>query len=141
VNKVGVFSALLILGLAGAAWQLGVLVAVMAAMMWLAWRYLHRWPLPTSWPWVMGYALAIVVIAEIIYLGSKAIDDQVPIHFEVLLPAFVLGRVMKRPAGADPHVDDTRPGHQEGTATATEQRVAALVSVVSTSPIARRAYA
>jgi len=112
----------------GAAWQLGAIVAVMAVMLWLAWRYLHRWPLPTSWPWVMGYALAIVGIAEIIYIGSKVIDDQVPIHFEVLLPAFVLGCMMKRPEGADPHRDDARPGHQEGPETPTEQRVAMLVS-------------
>lgn len=112
----------------GAAWQIGVIVMVMALMLWIAWRYLHRWSIPISWPWVIGYALAIVIVAEIMYLGSKAIDDQVPIHLEVLLPAFVLGCMMNRPEGANPHRDDARPGHQEGLESPTEQRVATIVS-------------
>lgn len=112
----------------GAARQLGIIVIVMALMLWMAWRYLHQWSVPISWPWVMGYALAIVIVAEIIYLGSKAIDDQVPIHFEVLLPAFVLGCMMKRPEGISPHRDDARPGHQEDPESPREQRVGTIVS-------------
>jgi len=100
----------------------------MALMLWMAWRYLHQWSIPTSWPWVIGYALAIVIVAEMIYLGSNAIDDQVPIHLEVLLPAFVLGCMMKRPEGTNPHRDDARPGHQEGPESSTEQRVATIAS-------------
>jgi len=112
----------------GVAWQLGAIVLVMALMLWLAWRYLHQWSMPNSWPWVMGYSLAIVIAAEIVYLGSKAIDAQVPIHLEVLLPAFVLGCMMKRPAGTDPHRDDAHEGHQEGPETPEEQRVSTIVS-------------
>jgi Kef-type K+ transport system membrane component KefB len=112
----------------GVAWQLGVIALVMALMLWMAWRYLHQWFIPTSWPWVVGYAFAIVIVAEMIYLGSNTIDDQVPIHLEVLLPAFVLGCMMKRPEGTNPHHDDARPGHQEGPESPTEQRVATIVS-------------
>jgi len=112
----------------GFEWQLGVSVFVMIALLWLAWRYLHQWAIPTSWPWVMSYSVAIVAIAELILLGSIRIDDQVPIHLEVLLPAFVLGCMMRRPSGTDPHLDDGRVGHQEGPESAHEQRVATLVS-------------
>jgi Kef-type K+ transport system membrane component KefB len=114
----------------GLAWQLGLIVFLMAGMLWLAWRYLHRWPIPVRWPWVLGYSVVIAGICELIYLGSKSIDQQVPIHIEVLLPAFVLGCVMRRPAGADPHVDDAREGHQEGPESAVEQRVSTIVSAI-----------
>lgn len=114
----------------GIEWQLGMTVILMAVLLWAAWQYLHQWAIPTSWPWVLGYAVVIVLVAELVYLGSIRLDDQVPIHLEVLLPAFVLGCVMRRPAGTDPHRDDARVGHQEGPESASEQRVATIVSAV-----------
>lgn len=112
----------------GLAWQLGVIVLIMVTMLWLAWKYLHRWAIPTRWPWVLSYSIGIVVASELISIGASAIDDEVPIHIEVLLPAFVLGCMMKRPAGADPHRDDAVPGHQEGPEDPREQKVAMLMS-------------
>lgn len=114
----------------GLRWQLGVIVLVMAVMLWLAWRWLHRLRLPVSWPFVLLYAAAIVGASEAIYVWSTLIDDVVPIHIEVLLPAFVLGCMLARPAGHDPHADDAREGHQEGPESPQEQRVASLVSAV-----------
>jgi len=112
----------------GLEWQLAASVFVMIALLWLAWAFLHQWAIPSSWPWVLGYAVFIVLVAEIILLGSIRIDDQVPIHLEVLLPAFVLGCMMRRPDGTDPHRDDARIGHQEGPESVREQQVATVVS-------------
>jgi Kef-type K+ transport system membrane component KefB len=114
----------------GLAWQLGAIVLIMTVMLWLAWKYLHRCVIPTTWPWVLSYSVAIVIASELIYIGANMIDDAVPIHIEVLLPAFVLGCMMKRPPGADPHSDDSVPGHQEGPEDPGEQKVATLVSAV-----------
>jgi Kef-type K+ transport system membrane component KefB len=114
----------------GLRWQLGVIVLVMAVMLWLAWRWLHRLRLPVTWPFILLYGAAIVGASEAIYVWSKLIDDVVPIHIEVLLPAFVLGCMLARPAGHDPHADDAREGHQEGPESPREQRVASLVSSV-----------
>ncbi|MFH2035386.1 MAG: cation:proton antiporter, partial [Candidatus Zixiibacteriota bacterium] len=50
------------------------------------------------------------------------------IHIEVLLPAFVLGCMMARPEGKDPHMDDMREGHQEGLESPHEQKVATIIS-------------
>ena len=75
----------------GARWQLAVIVLVMALLLWIGWRWLHRMRLPVTWPWVLSYATVITVVSELIYRSSKLIDDIVPIHIEVLLPAFVLG--------------------------------------------------
>ena len=114
----------------GLQWQLGVIILLMVGMLWLAWRFLHQLRWPITWPWVMMYAGGITVVSEIIYYGSKFIDDVVPIHIEVLLPAFVLGCMLARPHGQDPHVDDAREGHQEGPESPEEQKVSGRVSAV-----------
>ncbi len=114
----------------GLRWQLGLIVVVMAALLWLAWSRLHRIRMPVTWRWVLGYATAITLVSEAIYVLSKTLDEVVPIHIEVLLPAFVLGCVMARPRGADPHGDDGRDGHQEGPESPEEQRAATVVSAV-----------
>ena len=116
--------------LVGLAWQLGVVVALMAVMLWVAWRWLHRVRIPVRWPWVMGYAVLIAGVSELVYFATSVIDHRVPIHLEVLLPAFVLGCVMQRPAGHDPHADDAREGHQEGPESPAEQRASTVVSAV-----------
>lgn len=118
------------MAMVGVRWQLVVIVVVMIVQLWLAWRYLHGLRLPTRWPWVLGYAFLLVAVCEAIYRYSKLLDDTVPIHIEVLLPAFVLGCMMARPTGQDPHRDDAREGHQEGPESATEQRVSTVVSAV-----------
>jgi len=114
----------------GLAWQLGLVVVFMVVLLWAAWRWLHRIPMPITWPWVLGYAAAIVVACEFIYQGSRMIDSTLPIHLEVLLPAFVLGCVMKRPAGHDPHSDAAREGHQSGPESDSEQRASTIISAV-----------
>ncbi len=123
----------------GFRWQLWVIIIVMVVMLWAAWRYLHAWRLPVTWPWVMLYAAVVTIASHGIYLASKHLpvamggipfDEVVPIHIEVLLPAFVLGCMLARPSGHDPHVDDARPGHQEGPEDPSEQRISSGVSAV-----------
>ncbi|WP_419933213.1 sodium:proton antiporter [Candidatus Poriferisodalis sp.] len=85
----------------GLAWQLGLIVVLMAVLLALAYVFLHRVALPVSWGWVLGYAAAMVAVSEVLYSATKVIDPSVPIHIEVLLPAFVLGCVA-RPKPAQP---------------------------------------
>jgi hypothetical protein len=82
----------------GLAWQLGLIVVVMAVMLGAAYIWLHRISIPVTWPWVVFYAAVIAGGSEVLYAGSKIVDPSVPIHIEVLLPAFVLGCVA-RPRG------------------------------------------
>ncbi len=81
--------------LVGNHWQLWGIVAFIMVMLGLAWRYMHVLRLPSSWKWTLFYSVIIVAISEVIYIVSKEIDPQVPIHLEVLLPAFVLGCMIK----------------------------------------------
>lgn len=116
----------------GVTWQLGVILTllIILILLWMAWRYLHALRWPFSWPWIMLYAGVITAACEAAYLTSTALNDIAPLPLEVLLPSFVLGCVLARPAGHDPHVDDAREGHQEGPEDAHEQRIAAVVAGV-----------
>lgn len=112
----------------GMKWELGVVLFMIMVLLWMAWRYLHMWRLPLTWPWIMLYAGLITGVCELIYLTSKVINDVVSVHLEVLLPAFVLGCMLARPEGHNPHTDDSRLGHEEGPEQAGEQRVFAIVA-------------
>ncbi len=81
----------------GLQWQFGFVVAFMGVQLWLAWKYLHRLHWPVTWPWVMGYAALIAALCEGIYLYTKSLNELVPVHIEVLLPAFVLGCMLAHP--------------------------------------------
>lgn len=112
----------------GLKWQLLIVVVIMFALLWLAWKYLHVVRLPISWPWVMIYSFVLTAITEIIYISSKLVDEVVSVHIEILLPAFVLGCMLARPKGHDPHIDDHRNGHQDGPESSEEQKVSTIVS-------------
>lgn len=98
------------MAMVGLAWQLGVVAGVMVALLWVAYRFLHRARLPATWPWVLSYAASIALLCEAVHVLSKEIDESVPMHIEVLLPAFVLGCVIRRPGDAEP---PPAPSHPE----------------------------
>lgn len=96
------------MAMVGFRWQLAVIVVVMVVMLAIGYRYLHAWKIPGSWKAVLGYSVIMVIIVEIVHHLSMKVDQNVPIHIEVLLPAFVLGCVMRHPEGhgaADHHAD------------------------------------
>ena len=108
----------------GLRWQLGVIVVIMVVLLWLGWKNLHRLRIPVSWPWVLTYAGGITIVSELIYIGSKSINDVVPIHIEVLLPAFVLGCMIARPGSQPAHAHTPHESHGGGA----EATVMAVVS-------------
>lgn len=97
----------------GLRWELGLVVAGMVVQLWMAWRYLRKLPLPSGWGWIAFYALVITALCEGLYHVTSGIEDMLPIHIEVLLPAFVLGCMIKR-------------GHHQETPG--EERAATMIS-------------
>jgi Kef-type K+ transport system membrane component KefB len=124
------------MAMVGLAWQLGVIVIFMAIMLWMAWRYLHAWKISIRWPAVVMYSVVMVGVTEVIYQGSKLIDDKVPIHFEVLLPAFVLGCMIARQRSKPGEVQashevaalETSHHHDDVLETPSEKRMTTIVS-------------
>ena len=94
----------------GITWQLGLVVVVMTVMLTAAYRWLHLARMPVTWGWVLLYAAAIVGGSELLHVWSTVFDASVPIHIEVLLPAFVLG-CMARPPAAAPDADTATVEH------------------------------
>lgn len=80
----------------GFKWQLLVVVVVVCVLLAIGWKKLNSYRMPQGWKAILLYAVCIVAATESIYLLSKSfLGNEGGIHIEVLLPAFVLGMVMK----------------------------------------------
>jgi hypothetical protein len=78
----------------GWAWELLVVAVLALALLAIAWTALRRLRLPSTWPWVLTYAVGITGLSEGLQHGSTLLGSSFPIQMEVLLPAFVLGCVL-----------------------------------------------
>lgn len=116
----------------GLAWQLGLIVIVVFGMLSVAYLFLHKLPLPVTWPWVLAYAVGITGFSEVAYEWSKLIDESVPIHIEVLLPAFVLGCILADPNSIDGNglVTNNNNHSQKAIDTPKERRVSMIVAAL-----------
>lgn len=80
----------------GFKWQLFAIVLVVCLLLVFGWKKLNSLNLPQSWKAIVIYSVCLVAACESIYLISTVFMGQEgAIHLEVLLPAFVLGMVMK----------------------------------------------
>lgn len=80
----------------GLKWQLFVILFVVCVLLIFAWKKLNSLHIPQSWQAILIYAVCLVAAVESVYLISKHFMGQEgAIHIEVLLPAFVLGMVIK----------------------------------------------
>lgn len=81
----------------GMRWQLFAVVGIVAFLLALGWKKLGAYDLRQDWKAIVLYAAVVFGITQAIYLVSKTCwGDAGSIHIEVLLPAFVLGMVMRR---------------------------------------------
>lgn len=99
----------------GFKWQLMAVLLVIILLLWAAWRYLNTLRLPTGWVATLSYGLVITGVSEIIYRMSKWYDPNVPVHIEVLLPAFVLGCMIRSTHG-EPHEHQEDMAHGKADA-------------------------
>ncbi len=65
-----------------------VILAVVTVLLGFGWRCLARFDMPQSWWAILLYAVAVIFVTWIV-------NRLFHIHIEVLLPAFVLGMVMR----------------------------------------------
>lgn len=78
----------------GLQWELHIIVLVVFGLLFFGWKQLNSYNLPQKWYHIAIYAVVVVTLSEVIYITSKLVFTN-GIHIEVLLPAFVLGMVMK----------------------------------------------
>lgn len=72
----------------GMKWEMAVIVAVVTLLLLFGWRKLAAFDMRQEWWAIVGYALLVIGV-------TWAVNHLFHIHIEVLLPAFVLGMVMK----------------------------------------------
>lgn len=80
----------------GMKWQMGVLLAVIFVLLIVGWKKLNSWDIPQGWKAILIYSIIIFGITHIIYVVTHSMfGHDGSIHIEVLLPAFVMGMVIK----------------------------------------------
>ena len=80
----------------GLQWQMGVILAIVIGLLWFGWKKMSSYSLRQDWFSILIYAAIVFGITHLIYSVTKKMfgaDDA--LHVEVLLPAFVLGMVIK----------------------------------------------
>jgi len=75
----------------GMAWQLGVVLVVMVGLCFVAWIYLRKVDAPVHGFYPLLYSVLMALVCQGLYISSKTFDPNLPIHIEVLFPAFVFG--------------------------------------------------
>lgn len=75
----------------GVKWQMFVSVILMVVLLWLGWKKLHAVKASIRWKNVLFYSAVITFVSLFVHNKSLLINENVPIHIEILLPAFVIG--------------------------------------------------
>lgn len=95
----------------GLRWQLGVIILIVMVLLILGWKKMGTYNMRQDWKAILLYAIVTLAITQGVYLVSKHFyGEDASIHIEVLLPAFVLGMIMKHK-----HID-TKVEHNVATA-------------------------
>lgn len=80
----------------GLRWQLLVIVFIVFLLLSFGWKQLGKYNWRQDWKAIILYSIIVFVATQSLYLISKHLyGESGSIHIEVLLPAFVLGMVMK----------------------------------------------
>lgn len=95
----------------GMRWQLGVIILIVMILLVIGWKKMGSYNMRQDWKAILLYAIVTLAFTQGIYLLSKHFyGEEASIHIEVLLPAFVLGMIMKHK-----HID-TKTEHNVATA-------------------------
>lgn len=80
----------------GMQWQMGVILATVIILLWIGWKKMSTYSLRCDWKSLLLYATITYGATYLIYkLTHHFFGEEGSVHIEVLLPAFVLGMVMK----------------------------------------------
>ena len=80
----------------GLRWQLLVIILIVFLLLSFGWKQLGKYDWRQDWKAVLGYSFIVFICTQSLYFVSKYLyGEEGSVHVEVLLPAFVLGMVMK----------------------------------------------
>ena len=91
----------------GMQWQMGVILVVVVVLLWIGWKKMSSYSLRCDWKSLLLYSVLTYGATYVVYiLTDHFFGEEGSVHIEVLLPAFVLGMVMKH--GCTPSKADDR---------------------------------
>ncbi|MFR9524142.1 MAG: sodium:proton antiporter [Rikenellaceae bacterium] len=81
----------------GMQWQLFVVVLIVVVLLILGWRKLDCYDVRQDWKAILSYAVVVYGLTHVLYVVSEHLiaGEHNGIHIEVLLPAFVVGMIIK----------------------------------------------
>ena len=80
----------------GPRWQLLVIIFIVFVLLSFGWKKLSKYNMRQDWKAILLYSVLVFAATQSLYLITKNLyGEEASIHIEVLLPAFVVGMVMK----------------------------------------------
>ena len=77
-------------------WQMCAIVGVVTVLLVAGWRWQATWNVKQDWKRILGLAVVVCALTQLLYLATAHwYGPENSIHIEVLLPAFVIGMLMK----------------------------------------------
>lgn len=93
----------------GMKWQMFVIVVVAIVLLWIGWQKMNTYSIKQDWKSIILYSILLFIVIHGIYLLSTYLyGSEGGIHIEILLPAFVLGMIMKPDHSAVPNLKDEK---------------------------------
>lgn len=80
----------------GMKWQMAVILTVVVFLLVFGWKKMGKYGMRQDWKAILGYSVIVIAFTQGTYHVSEYfLGPHEGIHIEVLLPAFILGMVMK----------------------------------------------
>lgn len=80
----------------GMKWQMAVILTVVVFLLVFGWKKMGKYGMRQDWKAILGYSVIVIALTQGTYHVSEYfLGPHEGIHIEVLLPAFILGMVMK----------------------------------------------
>ena len=80
----------------GLRWQLIIVVLIVFLLLSFGWKQLGKYNWRQDWKVILFYSFLVFIATQSLYLISKSLYGEAgSIHIEVLLPAFIVGMIMK----------------------------------------------
>ena len=77
-------------------WQLIIVVLIVFLLLSFGWKQLGKYNWRQDWKAILFYSFLVFIATQSLYLISKSLYGEAgSIHIEVLLPAFIVGMIMK----------------------------------------------
>ena len=93
----------------GMRWQMFVIIITAVVLIWIGWKKMNAFSLRQGWKSIVVYSVILFILIEGLFrLTTHFYGSEGGIHIEILLPAFILGIIMKKDHTIVPEPQEVR---------------------------------